>query len=102
MSYYTKHILMCTNLKDVGKQCCAQYGSDEFFTYMKSRLVELGLHGPGKIRMSKSGCLGRCGLGPCIVIYPEGIWYSYTSFDDIDEIINTYLISGVIAESLLI
>lgn len=102
MAYYSKHVLLCTNQKAAGKKCCADSGGEEFFTYMKSRLVELEMHGPGKIRVSKSGCLGRCGLGPCLVIYPEGVWYSYASFADIDEIIDSHLISGVLAQELII
>ena len=100
--YYSKHVLLCTNQKDAGKQCCANSGGDAFFTYFKSRLVEAGLHGPGKIRISKSGCLGRCGFGPCLVIYPEGVWYTYASFADIDEIIDSHLISDTIIERLAI
>jgi (2Fe-2S) ferredoxin len=65
-------------------------------------LVELDLHGPGKIRVSKSGCLGRCAEGPCIVIYPEGLWYTYSSFADIDEIIENYLLNGKMVEHLVI
>lgn len=102
MTYYTKHVLLCTNLKAAGKKCCASSGGEEYFDYMKSRLLELEMHGPGKIRVSKSGCLGRCSSGPCIVIYPEGVWYTYSSFDDIDEIINTHLISGSIVQKLLL
>lgn len=102
MVYYSKHIFLCTNQKADGKKCCADLGGEQFFTYMKSRLVELEMHGLGKIRVSKSGCLGRCGLGPCLVIYPEGLWFSYTSFSDIDKIIDSYLISGLVAEELLI
>ncbi len=60
------------------------------------------MHGPGKIRVSKSGCLGRCSSGPCIVIYPEGIWYTYSSFADIDEIIQSHLIENKPVDSLLI
>lgn len=102
MTYYSKHVLLCTNQKAAGKQCCATSGGEEFFTYMKSRLVDLGIHGPGKIRISKSGCLGRCALGPCIVIYPEGTWYTYSSFQDIDTIIETHLISGEIVHKLVL
>lgn len=69
---------------------------------MKERLAELDLHGPGKIKVSRSGCLGRCSSGPCIVIYPDGIWYTYTSFDDIDEIIDKYLVKGIIVDHLII
>lgn len=102
MTYYTKHVLLCTNLKASGKACCANTGGEVFFDYLKKKLIDLDMHGPGKIRVSKTGCLGRCGLGPCIVIYPEGIWYSYHSFADIDKIVNNYLITGEIVESLLI
>lgn len=102
MTYYTQHIFICTNQKAAGKQCCANSGGEEFFTYLKSRLIELGIYGPGRIRVSKSGCLGRCGSGPCLVIYPEGIWYTYDSFADIDQIIESHLISGRKLQKLLI
>lgn len=85
-----------------GKTCCANSGGDEFFDYLKTRLLELEMHGPGKIRVSKSGCLGRCNLGPCVVIYPEGVWYTYSSVADIDEIIDTHLINNKLASQLLI
>ena len=102
MTYYTKHVFLCTNQKSAGKQCCANSGGEPFFDYLKTRLLELDLHGPGKIRVSKTGCLGRCASGPCIVIYPEGVWYSYTSFNDIDQIIESHFIAGKIAEQFLI
>lgn len=102
MTYYTKHVLLCTNQKPAGKQCCANSGGEVFFDYMKTRLLEMELHGPGKIRVSKSGCLGRCASGPCLVVYPEGVWYSYSSFTDIDQIIERHLVAGETAEQLLI
>ncbi len=102
MTYYNKHVILCTNQKAAGKQCCANSGGEEFFNHMKTRLLELELHGPGQIRVSKSGCLGRCSSGPCIVIYPEGAWYTYSSFADIDKIIESHLITGKPVEELLI
>ncbi len=100
--YYQKHIFLCINQKAAGKQCCANSGGESFFDYMKARLQKLDLHGPGKIRLSKTACLGRCSVGPCIVIYPEGIWYTYASLADIDKIIDSYLLAGKIVEHLLI
>ncbi len=102
MTYYTKHLFVCTNQKSSGKVCCAQSGGEAFFDYLKVRLRELGLFGPGKYRVSKAGCLGRCASGPCLVIYPEGIWYTYSSFADLDEIISNHLMAGVPVERLLI
>jgi len=100
--HYRKHIFICTNQKAAGKTCCANGGAEEVFDYLKARLLELHLHGPGKIRVSKSGCLGRCSSGPCIVVYPEGIWYNYSSYNDIDEIINKHLLENQKVERLLI
>lgn len=102
MTYYSKHVFLCTNQKPPGKSCCANSGSEPFFHYLKTKLLELDLHGYGKIRVSKTGCLGRCGSGPCLVIYPEGIWYTYSSQADIDQIIEKHLIAGEIAKKLLI
>lgn len=102
MNHYTKHIFICTNQKAAGKQCCATSGGEPFFDYLKLKLLELGLHGAGKVRVSKSGCLGRCSVGPSLVIYPEGVWYTYTSFSDIDEIIATHLVAGNTVGHLII
>lgn len=102
MSYYTKHIFLCTNQKPAGKKCCANAGGEEYLEYLKTRLLELDSHGPGKFRISKSGCLGRCSSGPCLVVYPEGVWYTYSSTDDIEDIIQSHLLNGQIVEKLLI
>ncbi len=102
MSYYTKHIFVCTNQKPAGKTCCANSGGEPFFDYLKTQLKSLNLHGEGRVRVSKSGCLGRCGLGPCMVIYPEGVWYTYASPSDLDDIINQHVVLGQIVDRLLI
>lgn len=94
-------MLLCTNQKMAGKTCCANSGGEAYFEYFKTKLLELDMHGPGKIRISKTGCLGRCSLGPGLVIYPEGAWYSYSSFADLDEIIESHLIHGKPVEKLL-
>lgn len=102
MSHYNRHIFLCTNQKSAGKACCANAGPDVFFDYLKTRLLELELYGPGQVRVSKSGCLGRCSSGPCVVIYPEGVWYRYQSIADIDEIIVKHLINNERVTPLLI
>lgn len=102
MNYYNKHALICINQKPGGKVCCANSGGEEFFRYLKSKVAKHDLHGPGKIRVSQSGCLGRCDLGPCIVVYPEGVWFKYASFEDIDQIVNQYFLKDIKPEELLI
>ena len=100
MIYYNKHVFICSNLKSPDKPCCGKAESGSIFTYLKTQLKSQDLHGQGKIRVSKSGCLGRCDLGPCIVIYPEGIWYTYSALADIDEIIQRALINDEYIERL--
>ena len=46
--------------------------------------------------------MGRCEEGPVIVVYPEGIWYTYRNEKDLDEIIDEHLNHGRIVERLKI
>ncbi len=93
--FYQRHIFFCSNLKQNGKKCCQQADAEAMCHYAKKRLLELEQHGEGKIRVSQSGCLGRCDSGPCLVIYPEQTWYSYQDTDDIDSIIESDLMNNV-------
>ena len=102
VNHYKKHLFICTNQKDEGKACCANTGGKPFFEHLKKKLKVLGLHGPGQYRVSQSGCLGRCSVGPALVIYPEGVWYTYASVEDIDEIIDRHLLGGCTVDRLLI
>ena len=55
-----------------------------------------------RVRINQSGCLNRCELGPTMVIYPEGVWYSYSCEADIDEILRCHVIGGGRVERLLL
>ena len=70
--------------------------------YAKQRSKELGLARPGGVRVNLAGCLGRCEQGPVIVIYPQGIWYTYVDQDDIEEIITSHLQNDQPVERLMI
>ncbi len=99
--YYEKHLFFCENQKESGKKCCALGNSSHLRAYAKEQLGALNLLGPGKIRVSGSGCLGRCQLGPALVIYPEGVWYHIETTADIQEIIDSHLIHGQPVNHLL-
>ena len=101
MAYQT-HLFFCVNQKKPGKRCCNNAGATELCDYAKSQLKKLGLVDKMNIRVNKSGCLGRCSLGPCLVIYPEGVWYYYETQRDIDEILEKHLLNGEIVSRLLI
>jgi (2Fe-2S) ferredoxin len=70
--------------------------------YAKDRVKALGLAGEGKVRVNKAGCLDRCEEGPCVVVYPDGVWYTYVDRSDIDEIIDRHVVNGEVVERLRI
>lgn len=102
MAYYRKHLFFCTNQRAEGadRPSCAQCGSPELRTWMKSRVKELGLAGAGGVRVNIAGCLDRCELGPVLVVYPEGVWYTYIDEDDLEEILQSHVIEGRPVERL--
>jgi (2Fe-2S) ferredoxin len=99
--YYDAHVFCCTNRRPAGhpRGCCADKGSEELRDYMKDRAKQLGLK---KVRINSAGCLDRCELGPSVVIYPEGVWYSAPTKEDIDEILQTHLVEGGRVERLML
>lgn len=98
--YFEHHVFFCCNQRPAPDSCCANHGASELQTYAKERVKELGLAGEGRIRINKAGCLGRCDDGPVLVVYPEGVWYTFVDKEDIDEIIREHLQNGRIVERL--
>jgi (2Fe-2S) ferredoxin len=97
--FYEFHVFACTNRRPDGhsRGSCAARGSDKLRDYMKARAKELGL---AKVRINGAACLDRCELGPCIVVYPEGVWYRVTSTEDVDRVLQAHLVEGGRAHDL--
>ena len=89
---FKHHVFFCLNERSNGEDCCHQHNAFALFEYAKNRVKELGLSGPGKIRINKAGCLDHCADGPVMVIYPEAVWYTFVDSEDIEEIIQSHLI----------
>ena len=100
MSYYSKHVFFCCNQRDGGRTCFNDKSGSQMRDYAKGRIKALGLSGEGKIRINQAGCLDRCEEGPCVVVYPDAVWYTYVDQSDIDEIIEEHLQNGRIVERL--
>jgi len=94
VSYYQRHVFFCTNQRAEGKTCCAAAGTADDRGYVKDRVKALGMAGQGGVRVNSAGCLDRCDDGPVVVVYPEGVWYSYVDREDLDEIIDEHLVYG--------
>lgn len=91
--YYRRHVFMCTNQRPDGhpRGCCAAKEAEKLRSYLKNQAKKFGLD---DMRINAAGCLDRCELGPTMVIYPEGVWYSYRDRADLDEILAIHLVEG--------
>ncbi len=100
--HFKQHVFFCMNQRDEGRACCADRGAQAAQKHAKKRIKELNLSGAGKVRINQAGCLDRCEEGPVLVVYPEGVWYTYVDNQDIDDIIDSHLIGGTPVERLKI
>jgi len=89
---YKKHVFICTNQKDGGKKCCGAEHGMALVDAFKASLKEKGLH--TEIRAQKTGCLDVCGLGPALVVYPEGVFYGGVQLSDVEEIVESHLVNN--------
>ncbi|HZX26719.1 MAG TPA: ferredoxin [Telluria sp.] len=92
--YYKHHVFFCMNKREDGRRSCGEHGAEQAQQHAKKRIKSMDLNGQGKIRINQSGCLDRCEEGPCLVVYPEGTWYTYVDTEDVDEIIDSHLVGG--------
>lgn len=99
--FFEAHLFVCTNRRPDGHRrgSCAAGGSEHLRDYMKARAKELGISG---IRVNSAGCLDRCELGPCLVIYPEGVWYRIDTTADVDEVLQRHVVEGGRADRLML
>ena len=99
--FFAAHVFVCCNRRPDGhpRGSCAAAGSERLRDYMKARAKELGIP---CIRVNTAMCLDRCELGPCLVIYPEGVWYRVGSTADVDQVLQAHLIDGGRARALML
>jgi (2Fe-2S) ferredoxin len=92
---YRRLIVVCTNIKEEGKAACGRRDSGFLYDALKAAVHERGLK--GIVRVSKTGCLGQCEHGPNMMVFPEGIWHSHVTVEDLPGLIALYL-DGVTGE----
>jgi (2Fe-2S) ferredoxin len=80
----TKHVLVCGNAD------CADRGSIALISSMR-RLIRKS-HRDLDIRVTRTGCMGRCGEGPTVAVYPDGIWYRGVLAEDAAELVEEHLL----------
>jgi len=87
------HVLLCAGTG------CTSSGSGKVAEALEAELKAKGLE--EEIKIVKTGCFGLCALGPVMIIYPEGTFYSRVTAEDIPEIVEEHLLKGRIVERLV-
>ena len=90
---YRSHVLVC------GGTGCTSSNSAEIIAEFEKEIAEKGL--ADEIKVIRTGCFGLCALGPIVVVYPEGAFYSQIKVADVSEIVDEHLIKGRIVKHLL-
>ena len=90
---YRSHVLVC------GGTGCTSSHSNEIIDALNANLKEKGLE--EEIKVVRTGCFGLCALGPIMIVYPEGCFYSEVKVDDVPEIVEEHLLKGRIVKRLL-
>ena len=90
---YRSHVLIC------GGTGCTSSGSERIIEAMEKELAANGLE--NEVKVVKTGCFGFCTLGPIMVVYPEGAFYSMVKVEDVPEIVSDHLLKGRIVTRLL-
>ena len=84
---YKCHVFVCCKSRGGERKSCGDNGDADIKTLLKDEISDRGWK--GTVRVSESGCLGVCAVGPNIMIYPQGIWFTQTTSSDMPEILNT-------------
>ena len=86
-------ILIC------GGTGCTSSGSVTLIEEFEKRLAENGLS--EEVKIVKTGCFGLCALGPVVIVYPDGTFYSRVQKDDVAEIVSEHLLKGRTVDRLV-
>ncbi|NCB62641.1 MAG: NADH-quinone oxidoreductase subunit NuoF [Clostridia bacterium] len=93
MNFVRSHILVCTGTG------CSSSNSVKIIEEFENQLGLQGMSGEAKV--IKTGCFGLCAMGPVVLIYPEGAFYTHVSVDDVKEIVSEHIVKGRIVQRLL-
>ena len=90
---YRSHVLVC------GGTGCTSSHSAEIIEKLEQELKAKDLE--NEVKVIKTGCFGLCALGPVMIVYPEGCFYSEVKVEDVPEIVEEHLLKGRMVKRLL-
>ena len=89
----TKHVLVCGNTD------CVDKGSLALLDSLRRMVKRAGKQ--REIRITKTSCMGRCGEGPTVAVYPDGVWYRGVREGDAPDLVEQHLIGGRLVARLV-
>ncbi|MCY1713929.1 NADH-quinone oxidoreductase subunit NuoF [Caproiciproducens galactitolivorans] len=90
---YRSNVLVC------GGTGCTSSNSELIISKLKEEITLRGLD--KEVNVIRTGCFGLCALGPIMIVYPEGSFYSRVTPEDVPEIVEEHLLKGRIVKRLL-
>ena len=90
---YRSHVLVC------GGTGCTSSNSQKIIEAMEAEIKAKGLE--KEVQVIRTGCFGLCALGPIMIVYPEGCFYSEVKVEDVPEIVEEHLLKGRMVKRLL-
>ncbi len=90
---YRSHVLVC------GGTGCTSSNSLAIIDALEAEIAKKGLQ--DEVKVVRTGCFGLCALGPIMIVYPEGSFYSQVKVDDVPEIVEEHLLKGRLVKRLL-
>ena len=88
-----KHVLVCGNAD------CAERGSGAVLDLLRRTVKNVGR--TRDIKITRTSCMGRCGGGPAIAVYPDGVWYRGVRPGDAGEIVREHLLGDRLVARLV-
>lgn len=98
MEPYRHHVFVCDQQKPEGVPCCAARGSAKTIEALRREIAARGLI--NDVQVTTCGSLGLCERGPNMVVYPEGVWYTGVTPEDVAEIVESHFGGGRAVERL--
>ncbi len=78
---------------------CTSSGSNKLIAEFESQIEKNGL--VDEVKVVRTGCFGLCALGPVVIVYPDGTFYSQVEEKDVEEIVTEHLLKGRVVERLV-
>ncbi len=89
----SKHVLVCGNVD------CAAGGSLALLDRLRRLIKRAGRQ--RDIRVTRTSCMGRCGEGPTVAVYPDGVWYRAVRETDAEDLVREHLLADRLVARLV-